>query len=126
AELTLEEINRLSTSDVPGDELVPRKSVLTGNFGRNLETTAGLASAVGELYAFGISAAELNAYVNKVNGVSPENIKEFASNHFAGGTVIIVGDYSVFKDDLAKRFPKWKINVVQADKLDLRKDNLQK
>lgn len=126
AELTLAEIKRLSDSTVANDELVPRKSTLTGNFGRNLETTSGLAQAVGDLYSFGISPNELNSYVSSVNGVSDAQIKEFASQNLLGGDLIIVGDYSIFKDDLAKRFPNAKVEVVKASELDISKDNLRK
>ena len=120
------EIKRLSDSSVSSEELVPRKSVLTGNFGRNLETTGGLAGAIGDLYAFGIPTSELNAYVSKVNGVTDAQIKDFAKQNLTGGDVIIVGDYSDFKDDLAKRFPNMKVDVIKAADLDLSKDNLRK
>ena len=107
-------------------EMVPRKSVLTGSFGRNLETTSGLAGAVADLYAFGIPATELSEYVKKINATSPAALKEFAAANLTGSTVIIAGDYSVFKDDLAKRFPQTKIRVIEAADLDLNKDSLQK
>jgi zinc protease len=126
AELTLAEIKRLTESSVPTDELVPRKSTLTGNFSRGLETTNGLASAIGELYSFDISPNELNSYVSSVNSVTDAQIRDFASKNLLGGDLIIVGDYSVFKDDLAKRFPNVKIDVIKADDLDLSKDNLRK
>lgn len=126
AELTLAEVKRLAEGPVADVELVPRKSVLTGNFGRNLETTAGLAGAVGDLYSFGIPPSELNAYVNNVNAVSDAQIRDFAAKNLLGGDIIIVGDYSIFKDDLAKRFPNTKIEVVKADDLDIMKDNLRK
>ena len=126
AQLTVAEIKRLTADSVANDELVPRKSTLTGNFGRNLETTSGLASAVADLYSFGIPASELNNYMSSVNAVSDAQIRDFASKNLLGGDLIIVGDYSVFKDDLAKRFPNMKIDVIKADDLDLSKDNLRK
>ncbi len=125
-ELVIAEVKKLTDNSVAGDELVPRKSVLTGNFGRNLETTGGLAGAIGDLYAFGIPTSELNAYVSKVNGVTDAQIKDFAKQNLTGGDVIIVGDYSDFKDDLAKRFPNMKVDVIKAADLDLSKDNLRK
>ena len=125
-ELVLAEIRKLSDASVGNDELVPRKSVLTGNFGRNLETTAGLANEVGVLYAFSIPTGELNSYVSNVTGVTDAQIKNFGSQNLMGGDIIIVGDYSVFKDDLAKRFPNIKIDVIKAAELDLSKDNLRK
>ena len=100
--------------------------MLTGTFGRNLETTAGLANALGELYAFGIPTSELNHYVSSVNGVTDVDIRSFAGKNLLGGDLIIVGDYSSFKDDLAKRFPKMSVTVINADDLDLSKDSLHK
>ncbi|MEP6947178.1 MAG: pitrilysin family protein [Acidobacteriota bacterium] len=126
AELVLGELKKLADSTVAADELVPRKSVLTGNFGRNLETTAGLANALADLYTFSVPRTELNSYVDNVNGVSDKQIKDFASRAFFGGDIIIVGDYSVFKDDLAKRFPNMKVDVIKAGELDLSNDNLRK
>ena len=125
-ELVLAEIKKLTGNSVGSDELIPRKSVLTGNFGRNLETTGGLAGAIGDLYAFGIPTGELNSYVSNVNGVTDAQIKNFGSQNLMGGDIIIVGDYSVFKDDLAKRFPNIKVDVIKAAELDLSKDNLRK
>ncbi len=125
-QLVIAELKKLSDSSVASDELIPRKSVLTGNFGRNLETTGGLASAISDLYAVGIPTAELNAYVSNVNGVTGAQIKDFTAHNLMGGDVIIVGDYADFKDDLAKRFPNMKVEVIKAADLDLSKDNLRK
>ena len=126
ASLVIEELKKLRDTSVASTELVPRKSVLTGNFGRGLETTNGLASAISDLYSFGIPTSELNSYMTSTNAVTDAQIRDFASANLAGGDMIIVGDYSVFKDDLAKRFPDMKIEVIKADALDLSKDSLQK
>lgn len=125
-ELVLDEIKKLTRNSVGSDEIDPRKSVLTGGFGRNLETSGGLAGAIAELYAFGIPTTELNAYMPNVNAVTGPQIKDFASGNLLGGDIIIVGDYSVFKDDLAKRFPKMTVRVIKADDLDLSADGLSK
>ena len=126
ASLVIEELKKLRDASVASTELVPRKSVLTGNFGRNLETTNGLASSISDLYSFDVPTAELNLYTTSTNAVTDAQIKNFADANLAGGDMIIVGDYSVFKDDLAKRFPDMKIEVIKADALDLSKDSLQK
>ena len=126
AELTLAEVKRLTDSSVPNNELVPRKSTLTGNFGNSLETTNGLAAAIGDLYGFGIPTSELNSYVSNVNAVTDAQIRDFASKNLRDGDLIIVGDYTVFRDDLARRFPNMKIDVINADNIDLSKDNLRK
>ncbi len=126
AELIIAEIKRLAET-VPTDaELTPRKSVLTGGFGRNLETTQGLAGALADLYSFGISADGLNAYSPSVNGVQSADLKTFASANLFEGDIIIVGDYAKFKDDLVKRFPGMKIDVVKASELDVESETLRK
>ncbi len=126
AELIIAEIKRLIETDPTDSELTPRKSVLTGGFGRSLETTQGLAGALGDLYSFGIPTSELNAYMPSVNGVKSSDLKSFAAANLFEGDIIIVGDYAKFKDDLAKRFPSMKVDVIKADELDLSKDNLRK
>ncbi|MEQ1923000.1 MAG: pitrilysin family protein [Pyrinomonadaceae bacterium] len=126
AELMIDELRKLSTTPTAESELAPRKSGLTGPFGLSLETTGGLASAIGDLYGFGIPSSELNSYVANVNAVTSTQIKDFALDNLLGGDIVIVGDYSIFKADLAKRFPKMTVDVIKADDLDLSKDNLRK
>ncbi len=43
-----------------------------------------------------------------------------------GGDIIIVGDYKIFADDLKKRFPNQKIEVIEAANLDLNSPTLRK
>lgn len=126
AELVVAELDKLATGAVDEAELVPRKSVLTGNFGRNLETTEGLAVALGDLYSFGIPATELNAYIANVNAVKDPQITAFAKSNLNSGDIVIVGDYAKFKDDLAKRFPEIKVDVIKAAELDLTNGDLRK
>ena len=126
AELIVAEIKRLADGDPTAAELDPRKAVLTGGFGRNLETNAGLAGAIADLYSFGIPASELNAYMTNVNSVQSSAIKSFAAKNFVNGDIVIVGDYAKFKDDLAKRFPNAKIEVVKADEIDIESPTLKR
>ncbi|MFT3745226.1 MAG: pitrilysin family protein [Pyrinomonadaceae bacterium] len=126
AELILAELKRMIDVPVAEDELVPRKSVLTGSFGRSLETTGGLAASLTSLYSFGIPTSALNSHMGDINSVTSSEIKEFAGRYLPGGDIIICGDYSVFKNDLAKRFPGVKVDVIAADDLDLSKSDLRK
>ncbi len=121
AELVLAEVKRLTEGAIADSELSPRKSVLTGGFGRNLETTQGLAAAVADLYSFDLPTSELNSYTKNVETVKDAQIRDFAKANLLGGDIIIVGDYAKFKDDLAKRFPNMKIEIVKAAELDLKK-----
>jgi zinc protease len=126
ASLVVIELDRLVAGMAPSEELTSRKAVLTGGFGRGLETTAGLAGQIADLYSFGLQATELNSYMASVNSVTDMQIMNFASANLKGGDMIIVGDAKIFMDDLKKRFPKTDINVIKADELDLTKDSLHK
>jgi len=126
ASLVLAEIDKMKTNAVAARELGPRKAVLIGGFGRGLETTSDLAKQLGVLYAHGTPVSTLNDYVGGVEAVSPEQVEALADKLFVNGDLIIVGDYSVFKDDLAKRFPQIKVQVIKADLLDLSEPTLQK
>lgn len=126
AELIVAEIQKLSAANVATNELAPRKLVLTGDFGRDLETTVGLAESVAALYTFGLPLSELNSHITSINDVTDAEIKSFAEQNLTNGDIIIVGDYAVFKDELGKRFPNVKIEVVRAADLDLSAENLQK
>lgn len=126
AELVVAELEKLASGAIADAELIPRKSVLTGTFGRNLETTTGLAAAIGDLYSFGLPPSQLNNYIANVNAVRDVEIGTFAKANINSGDIVIVGDYSKFRDDLKRRFPKTDIDVVKASELDLSKDDLRK
>lgn len=126
AELVGVEIRRLAEEIASEKELTPRKLVLTGGFGRNVETSGGLVGAMADLYSFGLTTTELNKYMPGVTSINEGQIKSFASENLLGGDLIIVGDYEKFKDDLAKRFPNSKIEVIKATELDITKPNLRK
>ena len=126
AELMLAELKRLAETNATETELNPRKLVLTGGFGRNLETTGGLTGALADLYSFGIPTSELNKYMASVSGVNDLSVRNFASKYLYDGDMVIVGDYAVFKADLAKRFPNMKIDVIKVDDLNLESATLRK
>lgn len=126
AELVAQEINKLKTETVADNEMTPRKLTLIGEFGRNLETTNGLSQQVKAIYLFGLDPNSLNNLIPHVQIVSSGMVENFAAQNLKGGDIIIVGDYAKFKDDLAKRFPNQKVEVVPASQLDFSQANLRK
>lgn len=128
AELFVQELIKMGTSDIVEAELTPRKSVLTGEFGRNVATTDGLAGTIGSLAVMNLPLSDINSYIQQINSVSAAEVKTFAKNNLTAdkGVVVIVGDSKIFMDDLKKRFPKTTIRIIQADKLDLESDTLEK
>ena len=126
AGLIMSELTRLATEPIAETELTPRKAVLTGNFGRNLETTSGLATQVANLALYGLSLDEINNYIKNVQAVSSADVQKFASTRIdaKGANVIVVGNAKVFLADLQKQFPN--VEVIPLADLDLNSASLRK
>lgn len=117
AELMLEEIKKLAKTEVPDEEMKPRKAALIGNLARQIETCQGLSFIFSQLYSLGVSPDETKTFVEMVEKVSKEQIKQFTAKFFNGANFVVVGDYSIMKEGFAKRFPKAEVTVVQADEI---------
>ena len=124
-DLILEQLNRMA-ADQPGvEELQARKSNLIGNYGRNLATTEGLASTLGNLALYDVPLAEMNAYAAKVEAISAEQVQEFAKQHFdtTAVTLVVAGDASVFAEKLRQRATN--LEVIPAKEIDFDRQSLR-
>jgi zinc protease len=119
-----EQLSAMTSTSVPESELTPRKAVLIGGFGRSLETEAGLVSRVAALALYGLPLTDLSRYVSDVQGVTADQVKEFAASHFPDENVVIVGDMKKFGDDFKKRFPS--AEIIPLAQLDLDSPTLRK
>jgi zinc protease len=126
AELTIAQLRSMAQENAAQSELAARRAALIGDFDLHLETDAELLDVISDLYANHLSTNELGEYERNVSSVDLAAMKQFAAKNFVSGDMIIAGDYSVFKDDLHKRFPNIPITVIEANKLDLTKPTLQK
>ena len=126
AELTVEQLRSMAQENAAPSELAARRAALIGDFDLHLETDAELLDVISDLYANHLGTGELSQYERNVSSVDLAAMKQFAAKNFISGDLIIAGDYSVFKDDLKKRFPNMPITAIEADKLDLTKPSLQK
>jgi zinc protease len=126
ASLLLGEIKRLGDEPVSETELAPRKAVLVGNFGRNLETNAGLVNLFGNLALHGLNLNEINHYVERVQVVKAGDVQKFAGTRLNAkeASIIVVGDAKQFLPALQKQFPS--IEVIPAADLDLNTANLRR
>ncbi|HYY43200.1 MAG TPA: pitrilysin family protein [Pyrinomonadaceae bacterium] len=126
ADLLLGELGRLATGELAEAELTPRKAVLIGTFGRNLETSGGLVAQIGSLALYGLSLDEINRYINSVQGVTASDVQRFAGRHLAAkeANIIIVGDAKEFLPELRKRYPN--VEVIPVAELDLNSATLRK
>jgi zinc protease len=113
------ELGRLGAMPVPADELTNRKAVLIGDFGRAVETTAGLAGELSALAQFGLPLEKLQAYAADVAAVTQEQAAKAAKDYFdpATASVVVVGDAKVFRAALKSRYPR--LQQLAIDRLDL-------
>jgi len=120
------ELLRLGTEDVPAPELVARQAVLVGDFGRQLETTAGLAAVAAEQVLRHRDLAELQQLPAELLAVDVARVRGFAAERWQadGLRVVVVGDLKSAGDELRKQYPDaW---VIKAGELDLGSPNLRR
>ena len=124
--IIVDEIARLAKEDAVEAELTPRKAVLIGNFGRSLETSAGIVGRLSFLALYGLNLDEINKYISNVQSVTSSSVREFAAKNLAAtpSTIVVVGDSSKFLDELKKRFST--VDVIPIDQLDLNAATLRK
>ncbi|HXR62008.1 MAG TPA: pitrilysin family protein [Rudaea sp.] len=117
--LLLGEFERLAMTPPDADELAARKATLSGNFGFSLETTRGLLGEVAGLALYGLPLDELAHYLDRIQAISAEQVRDFAKAHLGkdGTRVIVAGDAKQFADALAKAYPK--VERLDAATLDL-------
>lgn len=126
ASLLVGELTRLSSEAVGETELLPRKAVVIGNFGRSLETTEGLVGQIASLALYGLSLDEINRYIASVQAVTPAQIQKFAGSRLGASdaAIVIVGDAKEFIEPLRKQFNE--VEVIKRDELDLDTGKLRK
>lgn len=126
AGLIIDEMNKLGTTPVADDELGPRKAVLIGGFGRQLETNSGIVGRIGTLALYGLSLDEINRYISGVQSVVSSDVQKFAAAHLSGNdaSIIIVGDAKKFLPVLQQRFKN--VEVIPIDELDVNSATLVK
>jgi zinc protease len=126
ASLLMGELGRLSNEPVMETELVPRKAVLIGGFGRALETTEGLVQQIASLALYGLGLDEINGYIRNVQSVTPADVQKFAGSRIGakGANIIIVGSAKDFLEPLGKQFQN--VEVIPFAELDLNSATLRK
>jgi len=121
-----EQMKSLAAAPPTAAELVARKSVLVGGFGRQLATTGGLADILGTYAVYDVPLDEVTRYTAKVEAVSAADIQGFAGRVFdpANASVVVVGDAKAFATSLKAARPD--LEVIPASELDLDSPTLRK
>jgi zinc protease len=92
------ELDRLGAQPVGATELAARRAALIGDFGRGLETTAGLGAAVKALIVAGLAPTDLPNRIAALGAVTADQIQHYAAAHL-GATrrrVVVAGEAPQF------------------------------
>ena len=117
--LVLAEMRRLGAEPIPVAELTARRASLTGDFGRDTETTAGTAALIAGYVMRGLGPDELARYLPGVLAVTPAEAQAAAAELLApeGSTIVIVGQASLFLDALRREHAN--VTVIPLAELNL-------
>jgi|CXWL01.1.fsa_nt_gi zinc protease len=118
-ELMAAEFNRIRDTLPTAVELDARKASLVGAFGRQVETTAGMAGQISTLALYGLPPERLNSYVADVSSVTAEQVRAAGQRYFdpARADLVVAGDAQIFYDGLrrirpnAERIPAANLNL---------------
>jgi zinc protease len=118
--LILAEMRRLGAEPISTAELTARRASLTGDFGRDTETTSGVAGLIAGYVSRGLPPGEIANYLPGVLGVTPGQAQGTAAELLApeGSTIVIVGEASQFLEGLRRQYPNVTVIPIAALNLD--------
>jgi zinc protease len=118
-DLILDAMRGMGSAPVPAGELASRKAVLIGDFGRETETTSGIANILGDYVIENVPLSELKAFTPRIDGIDAAAVQRISQRLLdpTGASIVVVGDAKLFLDDLRKKYPA--VEVIAADKLNL-------
>jgi len=113
------EMTKMGSQPLPQDELDKRKAALTGGFGREIETTDGIAGYVAGLVMQDVPLSEMAHYAPSVDAVTAAQILDVSRALIdpAPASIVAVGDAKEFLPKLTEK--GLKPEVIPADKLNL-------
>ena len=123
--LILGEMRRLGAEPITVAELTARRASLTGDFGRDTETTDGTASLIAGFVMRGVGPDEIGRYLPGVLAVTPAEAQSAAAELLApsGATIVIVGEAAQFVDRLRRDHAN--VTVIPLDALNLDEADLR-
>ncbi len=118
ASVMLNEIRRLAAEPIAPEQLERRRTLLTGAFGRQVETTFGLGSFLTNLAVQGLPMSEYGRYLSSLAAVTPEQIARSVAAELdpSQASIVIAGRSSQFIDQLRAQYPN--VEVIPLDQFD--------
>lgn len=104
AEVIVQEMERMRSEPVPADELLRAQSYIALGLPRSFETTDDIASHVRDQLIYGLPDDYWQTYVDRVFGVTAEDVLAAAARHLHADacTIVIVADKKDVRDELEK------------------------
>lgn len=117
--LVTAQMKRVGEQPASDAELDTRKAVLTGNFGRSTETTAGIAQTLGGYATQGVPLTTLDTYSRDIAAVTASDARAAAASYLdpAAASIVVVGDAKAFLPALRKLYPR--LEVIAAGDVNL-------
>ncbi len=81
-DVILEQAGKFREKGATAEELQKAKNYIAGNFARSLQTPAALASRLTDIELYGFPAGYLAGYVEKVRGVTSDDVRRVADKYF--------------------------------------------
>ena len=126
AALLRAEILRLAVQDVGARELAARQAAMVGDFSRQLETTATLATLAADQLQRGRDLTALMQLPADLLALDAAQVRRFATQYWPASALrtVVVGDLQAAGVGLRQQFPgAW---LIPADQLDLASPNLRR
>ena len=124
--LAFDVLRGLQQQPVPGSELDPAKTFITGAFPLEVETAEGIAARVLQAMHFGYGREFLEGYDERISKVSAADVQRFARERVQPDrmTVVLAGNASGFLDALKKKYGE--VEVIPAAEVDFLQPGLRK
>lgn len=118
------EIRRLAAEPIAADQLAKRKTLLTGGFGRSVETIGGLGSFLASLAVQGLPMTTYNNYLASIAAVTPQQITASVAAELdpSQASIVIAGRASEFIEQLRAQYPN--VEVIPLDRFDFGRASL--
>jgi zinc protease len=119
AQVMLAEIRRLAAEPLTDEVLQKRRTLLLGQFGRSVETTAGLGDFLAGLAVQGLPMSEFSRYVPNLQAVTPEQVAASVAAEIdpTRASIVIVGRAREFIEALRAQHPN--VEVIPLSELNL-------
>jgi zinc protease len=121
-----DEIRRMRDEPIAADVLGKRRTLLVGDFGRQVETTNGLGNFLANLAMHGLPMSEYARYIPSLQAVTPEQVAASVAAEIdpAQASLVIIGRASEFMEALRAQHPT--IELIPIGELDFGSASLRR